>query len=524
MNKLICLIRVQFFAILSDMLSLGGKRKRRPKVLYSGILLFIILLGCVSFFYCYAIGMGLRMFGSLDILPSMMMAVTCFIVLITTIYKVKGTIFGFKDYDMIMSLPVKVNMVVASRLVFLYAMNILFVLIVMFPAIAAYGLLAKPPITFYLVSIILSLFLPLVPIIVASLIGTLIIVLSSRIRYSNVLNIILSLGVFLLIIILSIGGDKTGQALVDMGNTFTSQVNRIYPLARMYNTAVIHSDIKAILMFIAISVVAFAIYSLLVGKVFTKINTVAMVGRYRTNYKMGKLKQSTAFMALYRKELRRFFSSTVYTLNAGIGIVILTVAAIAFPFINLDKLMADPDAAMLLINGGASVLVCFCLATSCTTSSSISLEGRNLWIIKSIPVQPKVVLYAKLAVNLTIAAPAIIDAMVISLVLSPSLLNCILTVVITALFAIFVALFGLLNNILFSNFEWTNETVVVKQSVPTMISIFGGIFAAVLQIPIVILLKSGGLGHLMYALLLIIIDVILYKLLMGIGIKRFKYL
>jgi ABC-2 type transport system permease protein len=72
-------------------------------------------MSAISFFYSFMVGSGLKMFNSLDILPALMMAVTCVIILMTTVFKVKGTVFGFRDYDMVMSLPVSIGGIVASR-------------------------------------------------------------------------------------------------------------------------------------------------------------------------------------------------------------------------------------------------------------------------------------------------------------------------------------------------------------------------------------------------------------------------
>ena len=112
-------------------------------------------------------------------------------------------------------------------------------------------------------------------------------------------------------------------------------------MAGLYFEAVIKLDFWSLLIFIAISVIAFILFSLLVGKVFVKINTTIMTGRYKGNYKLGKLKSNKPLTALYRKELKRYFSSPVYVMNTGICIAIMFIGAIALPFVNLNDLAAE---------------------------------------------------------------------------------------------------------------------------------------------------------------------------------------
>ena len=520
MKKVMRLVSVQLWAVLGDMLSIGAVKKKKPKVLYAGILFFVLLMSGVSFFYSFMLGSGLKLFDSLDLLPAMMMAVTCIIILMTTIFKVKGIIFGFRDYDLVMSLPVSTGAIVACRLIILYAFNFIFVIIMMVPMMIAYGALARPGATFYVICLTVMLFIPLVPIVIASFLGTFIAWAASKFRYNNLLNIIFSLGLIGIIIGLSFSMKGNGQELVDMGKALTNQVNNLYPLARMYTMAVVDYDILSLLLFMGISILAFLLYTLLIMKVFKKMNTVLMTGRSRSNFKMGELKTSSPFKALYFKEMKRYFSSPLYVLNTGIGIVMLTMGAIAIIFVDLDRLMGDPQVTAALV-GNIPLFISFCIVMTCTTMASISLEGKSLWIIKSLPVEPKTVYLSKIAVNLTIAAPAILDTIIIGVVLKLGLLQTILLVLTTAACSVFIAFYGLLINLLLPNFTWTSEVVVIKQSAACMVTIFSAMGYIVVQFLFLFLLNSFIGAYLGYLLLTVVLDVALYLLLMTYGKRRY---
>ncbi|MBW4081450.1 hypothetical protein [Paenibacillus sp. S150] len=95
---------------------------------------------------------------------------------------------------------------------------------------------------------------------------------------------------------------------------------------------------------------------------------------------MKPLEASSPFHALYKKELRRYFSSSVYVLNTGIGMILLLVMSISLLFVSPGKL--GELAAIPQLSHGlgtlAPFLVSLFVTLSCTAPSSISLEGNHL--------------------------------------------------------------------------------------------------------------------------------------------------
>ncbi len=523
MKKVFRLLNVQLWAVLGDILSVGGSKKKKSKVLYVGVIFFTLLLSAVSFFYSFMIGSGLKMYNSLEILPAMMMAVACIIILMTTVFKVKGTIFGFRDYDLVMSLPVSTGSIVACRLMILYSFNFLFVIIMMLPMMIAYGILAEPSIAFYVICFVVMFFIPLVPIIIASILGTIIAYLSSKFRYSNLLNIIFSVGLLSMVVALSFTVKDNGQELVDMSKALTNQINSMYPLAQMYTEAVINYNITSLVLFLAISLAAFLLYTFVVMKVFKKMNTLMLTGRYHVNFKMGEIKTSSPIKALYRKELKRYFSSPLYVLNTGFGIVMLTLGAVAIIFVDLGTLLGDPMAASMLANN-SPLYISFCIMMTSTTMASISLEGRNLWIIKSMPITAKTVFLSKIAVNLTVLSPAVIDALIIGVVLKLGAIQTLLIVLTTIAGGIFISFYGLLINLLLPNLSWTSEVVVIKQSAASMVTIFSGLGFVAIQFVFLYFMPTFIMAYLGSLMLMAFIDAVLYLIIMRYGKKRYQEL
>lgn len=75
---------------------------------------FLVMMGAVALLLVgmmtlYSVGMAfvLEPAGLLDLVPGLMMAVASVLSLVTTVYKAPGLLFAFKDYDLLMSLPVR---------------------------------------------------------------------------------------------------------------------------------------------------------------------------------------------------------------------------------------------------------------------------------------------------------------------------------------------------------------------------------------------------------------------------------
>lgn len=523
MKKVIRLFSIQIWALLGDMLSIGSGRRKKPKLLYAAIILFVISMSSLAFLYCYAIGKVLLQYDSIAILPPMVMAATSVIVLMTTIFKIKGTVFGFRDYDLIMSMPVSTGSIVASRILLLYGINFVFVLMLIVPMMAAYGILASPDIIFYLTGTLSLFFVPLVPIVLASVLGTLITLVAVRFRRSNLVSILASTAVLASIIALSFMIGDSGEEMANISMVLTRKVNDTYPLADLYTRAVCNGDIVALAGFLLISLGAFFLFSYIVGKLFRKLNSAAMAGSYHRDFKLAGVKTSTPLKALFLKEMKRYFSSTIYVLNTGIGIVLLTIGTIALFFVDMEKLLGGQLPAGMLSQGGP-LFLSFCLVTSCTTMASISLEGRNLWIVKSLPVPARIIFGSKLLVNLVVTAPAVLDAILIAFAMKMNFTEGLIMVLVSLVIALFVSLFGLILNLRLPNFNWTSETIVVKQSAATMITLFGGFAVVGVQVLLLAAIKAFVPAYLIYLGIMSVVVLLLYRILMSYGVKRFHEL
>lgn len=469
------------------------KERRKLLLLSITILLGVLMIAVFSFGYSYAMATAFEQIGRLDLLLAIMMAVTSVVGFFTTVYKAGGVLFSYKDYDLLMSLPVKTSHVVASRVLQLYVLNLFFTVMVMLPAGAVYALKVHPEAYYYLLFVPLMLCIPLIPIIAATVIGALISWFSSWFRASRMISLVLTLMFVVALILGSFTLDGSEPELADLGTGLADSIFKLYPLTELYVDAVSAYRMDAFLLFILLSVLAFVVFCTVLGTRYKAIHTGLTTSRAGGKYTMQPLKASTAFQALYRKELRRYFSSSNYVLNTGIGMVLLLIMSISLLFTSPEQLgqLADIPQLQKYLNTLAPLFVSLFVALSCTTSSSISLEGNNLWILRSSPVPKHIILLSKVAVNLTITVPiTVVSCVLLMISLGTGWADSLLLLAIPVIYACYTALMGIIVNLKLPKLEWTNEVQVVKQSAAVLVAMLLGFISLIIPAGLSFVLTS----------------------------------
>ena len=114
---------------------------------------------------------------------------------------------------------------------------------------------------------------------------------------------------------------------------------------------------------------------------------------------------------------------------------------------------------------------------------SISLEGKNVWILQSSPISIKTILNSKIAVNLTLHLIGyIVSVFIFLLKLDMDIIQTISLIIVPICYSVFITVIGISLNKKFPNFEWESEMMAVKQSMPVIVSGLIGIIALITPI------------------------------------------
>ncbi|WP_343207911.1 putative ABC transporter permease subunit [Anaerolentibacter hominis] len=509
------LFKIELLRLFGINKALHSKQKAGAKSVFMGFA--FVLVGLMMIFYVGAYCYSLGVMGLGDLILPMCFALTSFVIFFTTTYKANGTIFNSRDYDIVMSFPVKTSTVVASRIVPLYILDLGASLMVMIPALVMYIYFQSPGPVFYIYFLISLLFIPMIPIVLAMLIGAVIAFIASRFRFKNLVTIVLSMALVVLIMVFSMNGSLYNMNFIaDISQAFMAQLNHFYPLTRLYVSGIQGGNFIFFALFLLCSVGILIVCCIVIGWKFKSICSLLSSHHTRKNYRLTELKTSSQFQALFRKERKRYFSSSIYVMNTAIGPLLLLLAAVASLFFGqkvIEQFMEIPGGSDILTRM-VPFLMCFCCGMCCSTASSLSLEGRQIWILKSSPVAPKTIYKSKIVLNLLLNIPAIIiSAVLFYLAFQASPVELLSYILMPAAFSCFMSVVGMLLNIKLVNYNWTNETQVVKQSAPTMIVVFASIGAAGIGMVPALYMTASGVLLLTFgiAALLFLLSIILYK-------------
>ena len=445
----------------------------------------------------FDLGAVLQPFGQLDALISFAYVYAFAMVAIMTLLRTNAYLFQYKDYQILAPLPLKPATVMFAKLIVMMLILYVTTLFITLPIVFCYFYyqgLALLPILFFIIGFLL---IPLLPIAFISFLSLLVSLISSKLRFKNLLTILLSVGLIVAYVIFSI---RTASNPED--NPLLGQVGAIQGIAVYYwpmawfGDAVANGSLTSLLWLLLSHVGVFVIFIFVVARLAVKTNQIAQV---TTIYRKGgpyKVISQGTFKTLIIKEFRKFFQTPMYALNSGIGLVFLIILSMGALFYKegIGQLMPELTQAGLSPSLGIVVIVGFCIAMTYTPAISLSLEGKNIWIIKSLPLAATKIVVSKIAFNLLLVLPVSVLALILFNVAFG--FNWLLTLVLIiwgVAFGVLTSLFGAMLNLLFPKINFSNEIEVIKQSVASLFAVFGGFaLIAANAVPLVFLAPMFG--------------------------------
>ena len=508
----------------------GKNRSGTSLVAY--ILLYVVIFGIVgNVFYqvsdmlcapLIGVGLGWLYFALMGLVGVLFGT-------IGSVFNTYASLYQAKDNDILFAMPIPANKILLARISGVYALGLLYEMLVLLPTLIVYFINAEIGVLGILFSVLIPFVLSFFVLALSCVLGWVIAFASSKLKNQKIITVALSL-VFLACYF-SFFSQSTlilQNILMNPESVGASLKGVLYPLYHMGLAA--EGNVLSMLIFTAIMLAIFVVVYAVLSHSFLKLAT-ANRGNTKTKYVEKKHKSVTPNRALLRKEFKRFFGSTSYMLNCGLGIVFMIVAAIAIivEYKDFSELVFGMFAGYKeVISLIAAASICMMTTMNDMSAPSVSLEGKNIWLVQMLPVSGWQVLSAKLNMHLILSLiPTAILTVCIEWLIKPSLLFAVLIPITAALFVLFIACLGLFTNLKMPNLTWTSEIVPIKQSAGVLITMFGG-WAVVLILGAVYFLLRNLLSPTFFmlcvAVLLLAVDVILFSWLRTRGARIFETL
>ena len=538
MGKLLSLLKATMSQDMSLFKIRAKNESKMNKIILPIVLALIVMFSVGS--YAAILAEELATYNLIYIILTIFIMITSLLTVIEGVYKSQGILFEAKDNDLLFSLPISKSKIFFTRLFKLISFQFLYNSLFMIPAIVVYAMYEKTNVTFYAISLIMLVLLPIIPTILACIIGYIIKGLASRSKAKNIVQVVLTTIMLLFIFYASFNMQGMVANIIQNANSINEVITKIYYPAGLYINLIQNFNILDLVILLAINIIPAILFVYVASIFYFKITT--KLGEKGNNIKKSnwtKVKDKTfntktQLSGLINKEIKRFFSSPVFIINAGFGMVLMVVVTIAMS-INFDgminSLMQGEEIGISIDEIKAiipKIFYGFVVFTSCMTSitsSMISLDGKSFNITKSLPVAPERILLAKVLTSNIISIPVVLLCDIIFFVVfKVAILDIVFILLASIIMPTFTALVGILMNLKYPKMDAASDTEVVKQSMSSTLSVFIGMFVGMLSVGVMIMGSKINLN------LFIILELfvftafvfVLWKMLKKYGVKRFR--
>lgn len=485
MNRVLLLLKTLLLSTSrSNIYRYSTDRKKRRKIVGSTIgvaCLYVLLMA-----YSIAMCIGLGMYGMIGAVPELCALLISTLAFVLTLFKTNGYLFHFKEYDMLMALPFETKTVAACKFLYMYIQSLPWYISISAAMMVGYGFFARPFFLVYLLWLVLSLFLPIIPMLVATFFGFLIARVSAGFKKTNIVQTILTL-IFILFcfslrfIIEDLFRNDKVEATLETASRATDYAANVYLPARWFSDAIIGPRPLAILLLVVVSTVLFMVVFSIIGRSYRRINSALKSHAAAGKYRISTQKQYSVVNAIAFKEFKRMTGSTTYMVNLGMGVILSSLLSVI-------TLVVGPERIIQLFTQGASVdaailrpaipfIAYFFIGMVASTTCSPSLEGKNYWIVQSLPIRGKTLYRGKMLFNVYLTVPFMIfSVLCMCIAWKTPVPDMILYLILGVVLCFFSTARGCVCGIRHMRLDWENEVEVIKQGAAVAIYMLPNMF------------------------------------------------
>lgn len=476
MRKILRLMRAEAANTL-DPRRIAARRKKNGSDAGRVLGIFVwLLLAAAVFGYAFMIANSGAKAGLPELVILLFFALNTVLTLITSCFSGSARMLKASNLDVLISMPFTGFQIYCGKLGAFIIENYIYSALFMIPAFVAYAWYAAPSPLFIIAAAVIFLTSSLIPIGIGLLISTLFSFATFKVRSKTAKNMI-SVIIFVVIYMLFIS--KSGNIMNYVfanGSSVIDTVGRYYPPAEWCLRGAL-LDWGMLLVFAAVSIAFILAVAYVVSLRFKKSVGAMNASASALRGTAVSSKTSSAFSALLRKETVMYFSTSSYFLNTAFGLIILLFfsgyAVFGFSAERTELIKTVPFASVIVL-----LITMFVVSTCTITASSVSLEGRRLAAIKSMPVRTRDLFGAKITLNVIICVvPCFVSTVMLAAAGLISPLAALLIFIGAALFSVYISVMGLFVNLNHPKLEWTTEVSVVKQSAAVGIMIGIGLLS-----------------------------------------------
>ncbi|MGI6577027.1 MAG: putative ABC transporter permease subunit [Eubacteriales bacterium] len=462
-------------------------------------------------FLLYGFFAGLEAMNMLDLGLLMPFIAGMVVVLIFGVAGVLGVLFQSKDITFLASLPLKQGAVFASKFFLVYLYELAIMICFILPAIFVYGSIAGSGLLFYIKGILATLFLPMLPLIISTLISLLLMRFSGLTKRRDLIAII---GGFVLVIAYMLGqqylmsrvsqmSQEELMVLLAQANSLVGVIGRAFPPALWAVNAVTQTGTDSLInwaLYLLSAGVAFAITYYVGSKLYLS-GALAQLETAKSGKAVdlneSTLRSGSRLRAMALREFKMIMRSPIYALNSLIGVVLFPIMLFIFPMMSstdsdvkelVSFISSVPQSMLFIVALGIGLL----FSTLNTASSTVlSREGEYFWLSKVIPVPYSKQVYGKLIFCWAISAATILLSMIVACILFPEFILKLIPACLCSLIgAVSLTAVSMIIDIARPKLKWSSESEAMKQNINSMLAMIAAVALGFIYVIVSVLLMK----------------------------------
>lgn len=477
------LIKKEFLGFFGRMFASRRSKKNSKGSIVLFIILFLylfIVLGVSFGTLCYTVLQALIENGNLWFYGAFTAVLASMFALLGSVFTSMTQLYDAKDNDLLLSLPIPPSYILLARMIPLGVFNVIYASLVLLPAIIVYATVMGLSYAL-LLQIVILLLVSVITLAISCLIGRLLAGLLAKVKRKTLITTIFSIVFLVAYMLLMFNINAVLDSILNNVISLTAVFEKYLPTLYWTGLGFGGNGIWFLVTFVLNAVISVGIFFIISKTYIKTIN--GSKGTAKKKYKNQIQKAKSPFVSLLYKEWKRFSGSATYFMNCAIGVFMVIIAAVVM-LINTENIKTVFKESEILSSIMPVVFLgclLFLLSTVCVSACSVSLEGKALWILKSLPIKAYDVLLAKITLHLLVSAPvSVVVYALLGIVYSFDFLSVLFGCILIVAFVFVMGSFGLKRNLKNPDLEWTNESQPVKQSINVLICmLLGAVFSTV---------------------------------------------
>lgn len=439
-----------------------------------------------------------------NLLLSSVLSSACMVMIFFGFFYIMSLFYFSNDIETLLSLPLYPYQILTSKLIIIVLFEYVTEFVTLLPILVGFCYKTGSAL-FIIYSIIIFLFLPLLPMILCSLIIMVIMSFGKAAKNKDLFKTISGIVGIAFAILLQFlvnrfnGTSASGNTLagtIKQNASTLKNIANIFPTATLASYSLVNSTTLSglinMLVFLFISIVALVTFIIAAQGLFLKgavgMSASNSSGKKISDSQLSKVSIKNSILKAYTiKELKLLFRTPAYFQNCILGGVLFPIAMCFVLILGKGGLSDLPnftmDSSFLAI--ASSVLIA-ASSFNMICPTSISREGSNYYVMKYIPVPYESQILSKVFSGSIVSELTAMITLLIGIYLfkiTPIMI--LLLVIISTLGIIMCSFFGVFIDLKMPNLNWDNEAKAVKQNLNPLILMLPTIILLIIIVAII---------------------------------------